>query len=214
MAPAEAETRTLLRRWHGGDRDALAALLERHLPAIREHVHRRLGPLLRGRAETSDLVQEALLEFLVYAPRFEVADDATFQALLRRVAENVLRDKVEWYTARRRAVSRERPIANDTVLDLSLPSASGTSPTAAAARDEREAWVRFAMELLENGDREVLVLHDWDGLSFASIAQKLGISESGARKRYHLALVRASQILGELRRGNLAGLVTGKDDAS
>ena len=72
------KTVELLNRWHAGDREALAHLLQRDLPWIRAHVSRRLGPLLRQKGETVDYVQDAFVAALQYGPRFVVADTVGF----------------------------------------------------------------------------------------------------------------------------------------
>src|SRR5262245_11241046 len=155
MNPEESPTTVLLRRWHAGDEDAVRELLERHLPWIRAHVQRRLGPALRRAGETGDYVQEALLEFLRYGPRFVVSEDHRLRGLLARIVENVLRDEHDRYAARRRARARERPLPSDSVLDLDAACDPVTRPSEVAERREWEAWVRLALELLDPEDREV-----------------------------------------------------------
>ena len=80
MQDRPSETRLLLGRWHGGDRSALDALLERDLPWIRQHVRRRLGANLRARMDSADVVQEAMVEFLRHAPPFQSRPWVTTEA--------------------------------------------------------------------------------------------------------------------------------------
>ena len=57
------------------------------------------------KVESSDIVQDAALQFLKYGPRFILSDEEKFRALLVRIVENVLRDKHDWFSARRRAIA-------------------------------------------------------------------------------------------------------------
>jgi len=196
------DTHYLLDRWHEGDRASLDALVERHLPWIRNHVRNRLGPALRGKAETGDYVQDVVVEVLHYTPRFRVENDRQFRALLVRIVENNLRDRHDWFTARRRDIARDPPLGNSTVLGLSAGSRCH-SPSMVVDREEREAWVRLGIEVLEPHDREVIVLREWDRLSFPAIGERLGIDRSAAHKRFSRALDRLTKVVWSLRRGDL-----------
>ena len=167
METRERSTSQLLRRWHSGERAGLDGLLERHLPWVRNHVRGRLGPLLRRKAETMDYVQDAMVQFLRYGPSVLVAEDDHFRALLVRIVENSIRNKYDWFTARRRAVSREKPLPPDTVLSLDQPVDQVTRPSQDAANNENEAWVRLGLELIDPEDSEVVILRQWQDLSFA-----------------------------------------------
>lgn len=59
----------------------------------------------------------------------------------------------------------------------------------------------MALELLAPERREILVLRQWDGLSFANIGQRLEISEDAARKRCQRAMIHLGKIMRTLRSG-------------
>lgn len=193
------ETLELLRRWHGGDRDALDELIERDLPWIREQVRRRVGPLLRDRGDCDDYVQDAMIEVLQYGPRFVSTSKARFRSLLARIIENVLRDRHDWYRAKRRSLSKERPLPSDSCLNLDPRARSVTRPSQAAQRTERESWVRLALEFLDPEDRKVILLRQWDELSFPEIAQQMGLTADSARMRFQRALPKLGKKIAELR---------------
>jgi RNA polymerase sigma-70 factor (ECF subfamily) len=203
MEEAGRQTLDLLQRWHQGDREALELLLQRHLPFIRRYVSKRLGPALRGKGETVDFVQDAMVEFLRYGPRFLLADEGHFRALMVKVIENVLRDRHDWFTARRRDLRRERPLPRESLLGLDPPARSVTRPSQASARHEEEAWIRLALELLEPEDRRVIMLRTYEELSYGEIATRLGIGESAARMRFNRALPRLARKTRDLRQGRL-----------
>ena len=200
------ETVELLQRWHSGDRDALALLLQRDLPWIRAHVSRRLGPLLRAKGETVDYVQDAFLETLQYGPRFVVEDVAQFRALVARIVENTLRDQHDWHDAQRRGGgggARVDPLPSNSVLQLDPRMRSVTRPDVAAEQNELKAWMRLALELLEPDDRRVILLREFEGLGFAEIGERLGIGETGARMRFTRAIPRLADKVKQLQAGQL-----------
>lgn len=198
--PHESITRRL-QRARDGDAEALRALVTDHLPWIEAHVRRRLTPGARAAGDTQDFVQEAMLEALRDGPRFSVDNAAAFRALLARIVENNIVDRVRWLQRGCRDQRKQRALPSDSVLHLDAPVRSITEPPDRADRNEQQAWLRLALELLEPDDREVIRLRDWDGLSFPDLGARIGISEEAARKRYLRALPRLAQKLEVLRLG-------------
>lgn len=207
MTMGNAETHQYLTQWHMGDRKGLDALLDHHLPWIHDHVRKRMGPLLRGKGETCDYVQDAVVEFLRYGPRFTMTNAALFRALMVKIVENSLRHRHAWFTARRRDIARENPLPSDTILYLDSPKGAKHTPSQSAARHEQEAWIRLGMEFLNPEYREVLVLRKWDNLSFPEIGERLGISATAARLKHNRALSRLGSVVCSIRSGELSQVV-------
>lgn len=200
MSAEPLDTADLLQRWHGGEKHALEALLQRDLPWIEAFVRKRLGPLLRGKAETVDYVQDAVVEVLRYGPRFVCSDRDRFRALLARIVENTLRDKHDWHRARRRAAERETALPSESVLDL---DGSAERPSRVCEQREREQWIRLALELIDPDERQVILLREWEQLSFEEIGAKLSCSEEAARKRFTRALPRLVERVRDLQAGRI-----------
>lgn len=198
--PGDDPTRELLERWRDGDQGALEALLQRELPWVRELVSRHLGHKLRQRLAESDCVQEAMVDFLRYGPRFVVADRHQLRGLLARIVDNNLRDQDAWWRARRRNVDREQPLPSRSSLDLRL-AAADTRPSAAAAAGEAREWVRLAIELIDPEDRKLIVRREWDGAEFGEIGAELGLSANATRMRWVRAVGRLADKVTELRSG-------------
>ncbi len=200
------QTRDLLRRWHEGDQNALGELVAMDAQWIQDHVRRRLGPLLRRRTDTQDIVQHTLVEVLKTGPRFVVDDRNHLRALLARMVENVLRYHARHDQQQKRDVRREVPAAvpgaSQSVLYLQ-PTANGPGPATQAAAAETRDWLRLALELLEPDDRDVIVWREYDELPFAEIAARQGIPEVNARMRFQRALPKLAKKLQQLQQGQL-----------
>lgn len=203
MGLDDSETSLLLSKCHHGDREALNTLLEQHLPFVNEQVSHQLGIQLRQKVETGDIVQEAVVEFLRYAPRVRLSNENHLRALLCRIAENRIRDGQDWFTAKRREMARERPLPTDTSLEFDPPVDPVTTPSVIAQRHENEALVRFGLELLNPEERKVYLLRQWDNLSFSEVGKLLSTSEDAARMRFKRTCIKLSKIVGELRLGKL-----------
>ncbi len=200
MSPAHSETARLLVRWRQGDRKALEQILARDLPWIEALVRRRLGPQLRAREETVDLVQDAMVQVLRSGPRFVVEDGQRFRALLARMVENEIRDRARWHASARRDQAREQPIPGDSVLWLDSTDATPSEIVGAA---EEQELLRLALELLEPDDRAILLLREYEKLPFPTVAERLGIAPATARKRFERVLPRLARVVGDLRAGRL-----------
>lgn len=203
----KTETSICLQQWHSGDGEALNTLIERHLPWIRAQVRRRMTSLLQKKGETLDYVQDAMLQFLRFGPRFTIANENYFRALLLRIVENSLLNKYDWFTARRRDLARERPLPSDTVLSLDPPRETVKTPSKSAQRHEQEAWIRLGMELICPEYREVLVLREWDKLSFKEIGERLGITPNAARLKHYRAVRQLGKKIVALRDGELSRIL-------
>jgi len=67
--------------------------------------------------------------------------------------------------------------------------------------------VQLALELLADGDREIILLRQWEGLPFATVGEQLGIAEDAARMRFERALARLARTVQQLRSGQLQSVL-------
>jgi RNA polymerase sigma factor (sigma-70 family) len=200
MSAPDTITRRL-QRVHRGDAAALQQLVAEHLPWVEQHVRRRLTANARAAGDTHDFVQETMLEVLRDGPRFTIDDTGAFRALVARIVENTIVDRVRWAQRGCRDHRRQRALPTDSVLQLDAPVRTITEPPARAAAAEQQAWIDLALELLDADDRDAIRGRDWDELSFAELAVRLGTTEEAARKRYTRALPKLAQKLEALRAG-------------
>lgn len=204
MTSPPTETLVLLQRWHGGDRVALEALLERDFDWVRRRVERRLGPVLQQRGDADDYVHDAMIEALRYTPPFLMSDKEQFRALLARITENVLRDHAERLRAQKRDPRRERPYAGDTMLSLDPPKQSVARPSQLASKSEEQVWLEIGLEMLDADERRIVRGREFDGRSFVEIATEIGLGEDAVRKRFNRALPKLARIVRDLQTGNVA----------
>ncbi len=175
----------LLARVAGGEADAFTSLVERHQDRLLRLCERLLG----DREEARDAAQEAFLKAFRHAGRAEPRGQLF--TWLYRIAVNHCLNRL-----RRRRIAR--------FLSLSAPAdpaAEGAppfdppsdAPSAERALAERRRWAatRRAIDALPEGQRAVLVLAKFEGLSYREIAEALDITESAVESR----LVRAMRRL-------------------
>jgi RNA polymerase sigma-70 factor (ECF subfamily) len=176
-----------------GDRPALDALLVRYLPQMHAFVHARLGPGLRPRESSLDVVQSVCRQLLASRPAFEFRGEERFRAWLFTAALNKIRER------HRRAHDAKRDVRRELrVLDAGTASvvAKGLSPSQAAIGAETAAAIAESLAALSEEHREVITLARFARLPHSLIAEAIGRTEAATRQflgRALLALARELQ---------------------
>lgn len=148
---------SLILEYQRGSREALNELFARYRQPLYAFFRRRLP--VRERAE--DLTQETFIAVIRNSVRYEPR--ALFRTYLYGIAMNLLsaeRRKQAWRTQELTGVTQRSNDAPEAVL-----------------------WVREALEKLEWEDREILMLREYEQLSYSEIASLLRIPVNTVRSR-------------------------------
>jgi RNA polymerase sigma-70 factor (ECF subfamily) len=197
QTPESAETDRLLRMAEGGDRGAFEELFGAHRAFLRQFTELRLDARLRARVDPSDVVQETQLEAYRRLTDFLARRPMPFRLWLRQTAQECLsKARRRHLDTARRSVGREMPLPDRSSLALADQlRAGGSSPSERLSRREVVGRVNDAVAGLPEGDRELLLLRNFEGLSYQEIGYLLGIEEAAARKRFGRALLRLRKLL-------------------
>jgi RNA polymerase sigma-70 factor (ECF subfamily) len=167
----------VLRRIAAGDKPALGVLYDRHAGVMLA-----LGVRVIGlRREAEDLLHDVFLEAWRHAGDYDPRRGSVKTWLLLRMRSRCL-DRV-----RSHAFSRTEALASEPM------------PSAAPEKVERHldgARARALLETLPAGQREVLELGYFQGLSFSEIADTLGIPIGTVKSRVSAAMVKLREDLG------------------
>jgi RNA polymerase sigma-70 factor (ECF subfamily) len=172
-------SRRLLDRARAGDRAALGRIIGRCLPALTRWAHRRLPSWVRTAADTSDLVQDAILRTLRQSRTFDLRSHRALAAYLREAVRNRIRD--EHRRIARRGVPETLP---DTLVDRE------PSPLDRALTREQDARYRAALASLSPRDRELIVAHLELDYTHAQLGCMIGRSPNAARMALERAVKR------------------------
>lgn len=146
--------------------------------------------------EAEDGVQEVFVKVQRRIATFR--GEAALSTWLYQVAVNALRDHRRKQARLKRPLPLQAPAADDFAepAEQRLPS-GGATPAEEAARAERRALVREALDRLPARFRDVLVLRELEGWSYRDIARVLGLAQGTVESRIFRARVR---LAAELRR--------------
>jgi RNA polymerase sigma-70 factor (ECF subfamily) len=190
MEPSRGDVgdRELMARLAGGDREALAPLMQRH----HRRVYRIALSYLRRPEDALDVVQECFVKAFQNAGRWDGAAEAG--PWLARIAVNLSIDR--WRRNKRRQATFT-PLAEGDHEGVLAVDGGPERPLAAREAHER---LQAALAGLPDRQRAVVVLRHYQELSLEEIAQTLGMSLGTVKSSLHRALHRLrAGLVGEAR---------------
>ncbi len=199
VTPDSAETQQLLTQAQQGGRATFDRLFSRHRSFLRRVIELRLDSQLRSRIDPSDVVQEAHLEAFRRFADYLRRKPIPFRLWLRKTAcERLIMIRRQHIDALRRSVGRELPFPNSSSVQLAQHAlATGPSPSQQFGQWEMARQVRQMVAQLSKTDREILLMRNFEGLSYRETAKILDIDPAAARKRHGRALLRLHRLLTE-----------------
>lgn len=178
----------LVARVLAGDKNAFRPIVERY----QNRLYAMVVGMVRDEAEARDLVQNAFIKAYQNLDSFRV--DAQLYTWLYRIAMNLAIDSCRKRRRRRTGSFDEAVAARDEdgeMLDLHHTD----GPAEALQRKDLRGRIFAAMEELTEEQREVLLLREVEGLSYAEISEAMGIPEGTVMSRLFYARKRMQALL-------------------
>jgi RNA polymerase sigma-70 factor (ECF subfamily) len=191
----------LIERARREEPGALGRLLDSYRNYLRLLARTGVDVSLQGKADPSDLVQEALLKAAQRFDQFRGSNDAELAGWLRQILARCLADLVRRYRAEGRRAGREQSL--EQLLNRSsqameqVLAVEETSPSKSAERRDLGVVLSDALAELCEDHREVIVLHHLEGLGWDEVARRLGRTAGAARMLWTRALKQLRPLLDE-----------------
>ncbi len=173
--------RTLLRRLRDRDERAFRELIESHRDWVFNITYRMLG----NRHEAEDVAQEVFIPVFKTIDQFE--ERSKFSTWLYRVTVNHCKNRIK-YLARRH--DRDRDELDETSHATNGAASAPTRhvpPDRALEGAQMEKLIPEAIELLDEDQREVVILRDVEDLSIEEICDITGLADGTVKSRLHRA---------------------------
>lgn len=167
--------------------DLFELIFDRHYMVIYRHLARRAGPDVGA-----EVASEVFVRAFAARKRYRT-EYASARPWLFGIATNLLR---QHFRSSRRATTAFWKVAGRS--ERATPDGS----SAADARVDAEALggrLRAGLDGLRERDREVLLLYAWEDMTYAEIADALGIPIGTVRSRLARARRRFRELAGDLR---------------
>jgi RNA polymerase sigma-70 factor (ECF subfamily) len=166
----------LVEACQAGEASAFDVLVGRWEDRIRGAAYRVLG----SEEEARDVAQEAFLK--AYRGLAGFKREARFSSWLYQIALNLCRDRLRRRKTRA-SVSLDELEASGPVLVETRPGAHEL-----LLRDDLASVVRRAVSTLPDEQRDVVILKEYEGLTFLEIAQALDVPVSTVKTRLYRGL--------------------------
>jgi RNA polymerase sigma factor (sigma-70 family) len=161
----------LMAQVQAGDLDQLTGLFERYQGPLFGFLAR----LANGDREVAqDLTQNVFVRVLRYRASFQQGQ--AFRAWVYQLARHVWADHYQ----------RQRPTAD--LEEVEKTTSHGRAAQAQRAATDQHQALHEALALLPAAQREVLLLHRFQGFDYAEIGEQLGCTAGAARVKAHRAL--------------------------
>ena len=192
------QTLKLVKRVKKGDQVALEQLCQIYNERILRIVRMRMGPELRSKLQSMDLVQDTFISAIRSMDNFTYTNEGDFLRWISKIAENRLRDNIDKLHAGKRDIHKEVPLnlnradTQDTYAP-SFEPINCTTPSLIMSKQEDLNKLEMAMDKLKPEYREVIKLTKIEGLSYKEVADKSGKTPDATR----MLLARAISALGQ-----------------
>lgn len=168
----EANEAKLVTKAQGGDRNAFSELVGIHAQGVRNVIFRMCGDA----QVAEDAAQETFMRAWSHLGSFRADRETSLRAWLYRIALNAATDMLR----------KERRILPGDVDDFHLTDPM-PGPEGLFLQGERTALVQQAIQSLPDASRAVLVLKEYESLSYREIADALDIPIGTVMSRLNYA---------------------------
>jgi RNA polymerase sigma factor (sigma-70 family) len=157
----------------------------------RSELHAHANRILKDSAKAEELIQDALVKFMLAAPEIESTQHAL--SYLHRTIENLCIDLFRMESRRPNLV-----VIDDAQAEVEAVWQTSGDHSAAISSAEDAVIIRQALSLLSPAERAALIMWEMEGRSTAEIAAELGIKESAVRHTVSRARTSLRRVLSEL----------------
>ena len=175
----QADDAALIAEAQQGSLSAFDQLVLRHQQTVYAVAVRMLG----DRDEAQDVAQDVFVR--AYQGLSGFRQEARLSTWLVSITMNLCRNRRRWWARRRRVIvaSIDDPVDTDEGSVTQQVADPAPLPRETVARREQHRLLMATLQLLDQPEREVIVLRDIQGYSYEEIAQMLGCELGTVKSR-------------------------------
>jgi len=203
--PSRGADRVLRARLALDPENVLAEEFMRYRNRLWRMVQFRLDPVVAGRVDADDVLQDAWIAALQRAPHFIEHESLSMFVWLRLIVGQTIVDLhrhhlgAEMRDAYREVALPQPALSRSTSISIAARLLDRmASPSQLVMRQELAKQLESAIEGMDAIDREVLALRHFEELTNSEVAEVLGIEQKASSIRYVRAVRRLKDILNEL----------------
>ncbi|MBU0506394.1 sigma-70 family RNA polymerase sigma factor [bacterium] len=200
MAQDFKTTIHLVNKAKSGEDKALNLLLDRYMERILRIVRMRLGNKLRQKTESMDIVQEVMIRAIKGFDKFELKNEGAFIHWISKLIQNEISDLADYHKAQKRDMDKEYKKPKET--DDKNRSVIGQTPAKSMYRPSFQIQLKedvlhleHALDELKEEQREIIIMRQYEGMTFNEIGDELNISEDAARMKFARSMDKLTDIM-------------------
>ena len=179
------ESAVTLQRARDGSSEALNIIFNECGERLLGLIRLRLGPELRRHIESRDILQETLLRAFENFDDFRGSSQKTLMAWLAAIAANQIRNQVEYFHRQRRDVKQTVPLDES----LHLAAMEVRSQISRLNMNQEALKLESALDSMDELHRDVILLRNFEELTFAEIGERIGKGADASRMLYARSMV-------------------------
>jgi RNA polymerase sigma-70 factor, ECF subfamily len=197
MTSAERDYAAEIAAARRGEPAALTSLFQRNLPPLVAFIRARAGKAVAARESAADIAQSVFREVLQDANAIELQGEGAFRNWLYMQATRKVLDRAKFHGRERRDAGKEVaiPEAGPGADALLQCYATIASPSRHAAAREELGRFEQAVQALPANQRDAVTMSRLMGLSYAQIAEQMGMTEAAVRGHVARGLAALSSVL-------------------
>ncbi len=187
------EFSVLIRRAREGDDEARSAIFRNYRDGLLFVASQQMDKRVQGKCGASDIVQNTLLNATAGIGDFRGETEVALRAWLNEILRNeIITASRHYLDAARRDVRREQVSASDSQFHRVQTQIKDSlrTPASEAIVEEDAMELRAAIQRLPEDYRDVLLMRNWERMSFQAIARRFERSENSVKKLWARALAR------------------------
>jgi len=188
------ESAVTLQRARDGSSEALNRIFHECGERLLALIRLRLGPELRRHIESRDILQDTLLRAFENFDDFRGSSNKTLMAWLAAIAGNQIRNQVEYFHRQRRDVKQTVPLDEN----LHVAATEVRSQVTRLNMNEEAMNVESALDSMDELHREVILMRNFEELTFAEIGERIGKGADASRMLYARSMVSLTNKVREL----------------
>jgi len=195
-----SRTIQLVKKAKNGDQEAFNSLFERYYDRVIRIARLRLGSLLRAKLETQDICQEVFIKVIKSFEQFnEFETEGAFLHWVSKIIENTIRDKSDYFKAKKRSVSKEVPLkkvwrSSEGTQEFTLPG-NEPAPFENIQKKEEARIVEESLFELKEEEKEIIIMAEYEGLKYTEIGEKLTKSPDAIRMMHNRIIAKLTLIM-------------------
>ena len=178
----------LVLRSKKGEMNAFGKLVNRYQSLVINFCYKMLG----NREDAEDIAQETFLRAFAAIGRFQPR--AKFSTWLLTIAKNLTLNFIRNERRRIRGVDAVGS-SDETVPVIDLAPSGNPGPDSVALQNERARYVRGALKELSDTHRTIIVLRDFEGMTYEEIAEIMGCRKGTVKSRLSRAREQLKEVL-------------------